>query len=84
MISNALLSGAGSGTSISVQMQNMRNPVAVNTPSNSYSFRTATPDTYGLDSISTGLTITSTEPGNVTINSFIPRFNSEITEIYPG
>lgn len=84
MISNAVLSGAGSGTSISVQLQNMRNPVAVNTPSTSYSLRTATPDTYGLDSISTGLTITSTEPGNVTINSFIPRFNSDITEIYPG
>lgn len=62
----------------------MRNPVAVNTPSSSYSLRTATPEVYGLDGVYTGLTITSTDPGNVTINSFIPRYSSEITEIYPG
>ena len=84
MITNALLSGANSGTSISVQLSNMRNPVAVNTPSSSYFIRTATAEVYGIDAVTTGLTVTSTDPGNVTINSFLPRYSSDITEIYPG
>jgi PKD repeat protein len=67
LVSGIFPSGLAAGGNFTIGISNMRNPVNVGTASDSYTIKTTSSDSYGIDSKSTGLTITSNSPGNVTV-----------------
>jgi hypothetical protein len=61
----------------------MANPVQTNTPSDSYQVATTDPSSNEVDIWTTGLTITVTLPGVVTVKTFSPRQSSALLTVYP-